>query len=76
MKKAAPTWPWWAGWRPTAGCGRGSGRRRHATGLTAHIPSLEFCGDNAAMIAAIGYHLLIEGKSGQMDDDVYSRVAS
>jgi N6-L-threonylcarbamoyladenine synthase len=45
-------------------------------GLTAHIPSLEFCGDNAAMIAATGYRLLSSGKTGRLEDDVYSRISS
>jgi N6-L-threonylcarbamoyladenine synthase len=42
--------------------------------LTVHIPSVELCGDNAAMIAAIGYHYLIDGEKSKMDCDVYSRV--
>ena len=45
-------------------------------GVAAHIPSLEFCGDNAAMIATTGYHLLAAGKKGRLDEDVYSRVVS
>ncbi len=43
-------------------------------GLTIHIPSVELCGDNAAMIAAIGYHYLIAGTVSGLCDDVYSRV--
>jgi N6-L-threonylcarbamoyladenine synthase len=42
--------------------------------LTVHIPSVALCGDNAAMIAAIGYHYLIDGEKSKMDCDVYSRV--
>jgi N6-L-threonylcarbamoyladenine synthase len=39
-----------------------------------HIPSLELCGDNAAMIAALGYHYLRTGRVSKLDDDVYSRA--
>ncbi len=42
--------------------------------LVAHIPSLNLCGDNAAMIGAIGYHYLSKGTSSNMNDDVYSRI--
>jgi len=43
-------------------------------GITVHIPSLDLCGDNAAMVAAVGYHRLKSGERSGMDDDVYSRV--
>lgn len=43
-------------------------------GVAVHIPGLDLCGDNAAMIAAAGYHYLQEGRRGKLDDDVYSRV--
>ncbi len=42
-------------------------------GITVHIPSFQLCGDNAAMIAATGYHYLIDGKVSDISDDVYSR---
>jgi len=42
-------------------------------GLTAHLPSVSLCGDNAAMIGAIGYHYLSRGQCDQLDQDVYSR---
>ncbi len=42
--------------------------------LTVHIPSAHLCGDNAAMIAAVGYHYLVAGKRSQLSDDVYSRA--
>ena len=43
-------------------------------GLTTHIPSLDLCGDNAAMIAATGYHYRLLGKESKLTDDVYSRT--
>ena len=43
-------------------------------GLTVHVPALKYCGDNAAMIAAIGYHYLKEGHRSGLGDDVYSRT--
>jgi N6-L-threonylcarbamoyladenine synthase len=42
-------------------------------GRMVHIPSLELCGDNAAMVAALGFHYLGQGKVSNLDDDVYSR---
>ena len=44
-------------------------------GILVHIPSYHLCGDNAAMIAAIGYHYLVNGKKSDINDDVYSREA-
>ncbi len=43
-------------------------------GITVHIPSLDLCGDNAAMVAVVGYHRLKAGEHAGMDDDVYSRI--
>jgi len=42
-------------------------------GIKTHIPSIQLCGDNAAMIAAVGYHHLRKGEVSGWDDDVYSR---
>ena len=42
-------------------------------GLRVHIPSIDLCGDNAAMIAGVGYHYLKAGIRAELHDDVFSR---
>jgi N6-L-threonylcarbamoyladenine synthase len=44
-------------------------------GLAVHIPSPDLCGDNAAMIAAAGYHYLKAGVTSDIDDDVFSKAS-
>lgn len=42
-------------------------------GISVRIPSIPLCGDNAAMIAGVGYHYLKAGMVGELGDDVFSR---
>jgi N6-L-threonylcarbamoyladenine synthase len=42
-------------------------------GLALHLPLPCFCGDNAAMIAARGHRLLLDGQRSTLDSDVFSR---
>ena len=43
------------------------------SGIRVFIPSLHLCGDNAAMIAGIGYHYFKAGMTAEWGDDVFSR---
>jgi N6-L-threonylcarbamoyladenine synthase len=43
-------------------------------GIRVHIPSLHLCGDNAAMIALVGYHYLNAGIVSGLQDDVFSKT--
>lgn len=49
-------------------------QRAQDGGMAVHIPPPRLCGDNAAMIAAAGYHYLKAGQTAPLDSDVYSRV--
>ena len=42
-------------------------------GGEACLPSPELCGDNAAMVAAAGFHLLAAGRRSAPEEDVFSR---
>ena len=50
---------------------RSDARRK---GIRVHIPSLHLCGDNAAMIALVGYHYLKAGIVSGLQDDVFSKT--
>ena len=43
-------------------------------GMSVHLPDISLCGDNAAMIAAAGYHSIVAGERAPLDMDVFSRV--
>ena len=43
-------------------------------GIRVHVPAIHLCGDNAAMIAGVGYHYLKAGMKAELGDDVYSRT--
>jgi N6-L-threonylcarbamoyladenine synthase len=47
--------------------------RAAASGAGLFLPPLPLCGDNAAMVAAMGYHLLRAGQRLGPDADVFSR---
>jgi len=45
-----------------------------AEGMEVYLPSARLCGDNAAMVAALGCRLVASGKLAGLEDDVFSRV--
>jgi N6-L-threonylcarbamoyladenine synthase len=45
-----------------------------AAGMEVYLPSARLCGDNAAMVAALGCRLVESGKLAGLEDDVFSRV--
>ncbi len=47
--------------------------RAGADGSQLFLPPSELCGDNAAMVAALGYHLLMAGERLDLAADVFSR---
>ena len=48
-------------------------RQGEKSGITVHVPAKEYCGDNAAMIAAGGFEQLMDGDVCSVFDDVFSR---
>ena len=49
-------------------------RDARGRGLKVHIPSVKLCGDNAAMVAAAGFHHIKAGMQSRLEDDVFSRT--
>ena len=47
--------------------------RAATTGIELFLPPPGLCGDNAAMVAALGYHLLAVGVRLDLEADVFSR---
>jgi N6-L-threonylcarbamoyladenine synthase len=47
--------------------------RAGSDGTGLFLPPLDLCGDNAAMVAALGYHLLHAGQTIDLAADVFSR---
>ncbi|MCJ7773188.1 MAG: tRNA (adenosine(37)-N6)-threonylcarbamoyltransferase complex transferase subunit TsaD, partial [Desulfobacterales bacterium] len=49
-------------------------QKAQAKGISVHIPSIHLCGDNAAMIAAAGYHYLKKNERSGLNTDVFSKT--
>lgn len=65
--------------RVVAGGGVAANTRLRASlkalpGIQAFYPSLRLCGDNAAMIAGLGYQYLVRGRTSGWDESVCARV--
>ena len=43
-------------------------------GIDVHIPYVDLCGDNGAMIAAAGYYYLLDNNVSNINSDVFSRA--
>ena len=50
-------------------------QRAKAYNIKVFSPSLNLCGDNAAMVAARGYAMIQQGIRSSFEDDVYSRIS-
>ncbi len=49
------------------------GRQAEKEGMTLFAPPKSLCGDNAAMIAARGHRMLLNGDAAELSHDVFSR---
>lgn len=56
-----------------SGLRKGYAKECAKKGFNLFLPSISLCGDNAAMIACAGYHLLKKGITADIDSEVYPR---